>query len=141
MRTSIAGHGFSVDLGDEWVVLQGWSDPSLQRDHGVYLRHRDGLDMHVGGYGSAPGSVDALRALLPEQNWASAPFDEVVAVGDTTMVSALFRAPAPWDTVLEGFVMDGRKVANFAMPGPRDAVVAARTAAEMVARSVRFEAQ
>jgi hypothetical protein len=42
----------------------------LERDHGVYLQRRDGLQMHVGGGGSAPRSVDALRALIPEQNWA-----------------------------------------------------------------------
>jgi hypothetical protein len=141
MRTSIAGHGFSVDLGDEWVVLEGWSDPSLQRDHGVCLRHRDGLQMHVGGYGLASGTVDELRAVLSEQNWASAPFDEVVVVGATTMVSALFKMAPPWDVVLEGFVMNGRDVANFAMPGQREAVVAARAAAETLARSVHFEAQ
>jgi hypothetical protein len=141
MRISIAGHGCSVDLGDEWVVCERWSDPSRQRDHGVYLRHRDGLQMHVRGAGSAPGSVDALRAVLSEQNWASAPFDEVVVVGDTTMVSALFKMGPPWDVVLEGLVMDGRNVANFAKPGPREAVVAARAAAETLARGVRFEAQ
>ena len=91
MRISVAGHGLSVDLGDEWVVCEGWSDPSTQRVHGVYLLHRDGLQMHVRGYGLVPDGLDALRALLPQQNWASAPFDEVVVVGDITMVSALFK--------------------------------------------------
>jgi hypothetical protein len=97
--------------------------------------------MHFRGGGAAPCGVDALRALLPQQNWASAPYDEIVVVGDTTMVSALFEMLPPWDIVLEGFVMDGRKVANFAMPGPRESVVAARAAAEWVAHSVRFEGQ
>jgi hypothetical protein len=142
MRISIAGHGLSVDLGDQWMVCAAWSDPSLQRELGyVYLQHRDGLQTYLGGRGSAPRSVDGLRALLPE-NWASPPFDEiVVAVGGITMVSALFKMLPPWDIVLEGFVMDGRKVANFAMPGPRAAVIAARAAAETLARSIRFEAQ
>jgi hypothetical protein len=140
MRISIAD-GFSVDLGGEWVVCEGWSDSSLQRDFGVYLQHPGGLQMHVRAYGSAPPSVDALRALLREQNWASAAFDEVVVTAEMTMASALFKMAPPWDVVLEGFVMDGVQVANFAMPGARAAVVAARAAAESLARSVRFEAQ
>jgi hypothetical protein len=139
MRTSIGGHGFSVDLGSEWTIMDGGRDPSLQRDHGVYLRHCGGLQLHVRGYGSEAGNADALRALLADQNWASAPFDEVVTVGDMTVVSALFKMLPPWDVVLEGFVTDGRKIANFAMPGPHEAVAGARAAAETLARSVRFE--
>jgi hypothetical protein len=129
-----------MDLGDEWVVSEGCSDPSLQRLHGVYLRHGDGLQLHVVRHvGQVPRSVAELRALLRQQNWASAPYDEVIVDDAPIMASALFEM-LPRDIVLEGFVTDGRQCANFAMPGPPDAVIAARSAAERLARSLRFEA-
>jgi hypothetical protein len=143
MRISVAGHGISVELGDEWAVYgAAWSDPSVQRVHGVYLLHREGLQMHVRGGrpDSLPCGVDTLRSLLHQQNWASAPFDEMVVVGDIMMASALFKMAPPWDVVLEGFVTDGRQLANFALPGVRAAVNAARASAETLVRSVSFEA-
>lgn len=140
LRVWIAGHGLSVDLADDWVVSEGWSDPKIQRGHGVYLQHRDGLQMNFRDYDYPTlHSVDGVRAWLSEQNWASAPFDEVVSVGEVTIVSALFEMHPAGHVVLEGFAIAGQRVANFAMPGPREAVFGARTAAETVACSVRFE--
>jgi hypothetical protein len=108
MRTSLPGCGFSMNLGGEWRVSDGWSDAPLQRLHGVYFRHGDGLQIHVVKHvGVVPRSIDDLKALLGQQNWASAPYDEVVVEGDPTMASALFKM-LPRDIVLEGFVTNGR---------------------------------
>lgn len=139
MRTSLAGNGFSIDLGGEWAVSEGWSDASLQHVHGVYLRHRAGLQLHVRRHdGLAPRTIEGLRAMLLEQNWASPPYAEVIVDGHPKLASALFNMLAR-DVVLEGFVTDGRGLANFAMPGPSDVVIATRPAAEMLLRSLRFE--
>ena len=130
-----------MDLGDEWRVCEAWSDASVQQVHGVYLLHRDGLQVHVAKHaGLVPRTMDGLQALLHRQNWASAPYDVAVADGEPMMASALFKM-LPRGVVLEGFVTDRRQFANLVMSGPSDAVLATRPAAERLVSSLRFEAE
>src|SRR5580698_2993546 len=66
MRTLLTGSGFSVDLGDEWLVSEGWADASLQRLHGVYLRHDAGPRCVLAG------TAAQCRVLSPSYGHCSA---------------------------------------------------------------------
>lgn len=130
-----------MDLRDDWRVCEAWFDASVQRLHGVYLLHVDGLQVHVIRQGGlVPGGINELQALLRQRNWTSAPYDMAVLHGESLMACALFETLTE-DIVLEGFITDARQFANFAMPGPLDAVLAARSAPERLAASLCFDAR
>jgi len=91
MRIDVPQHRFSIETSDEWVPDE--LDPEAL--HGLYLRSvAFGMYMNVRAQnpGEHPLTDQGLRALLGEQGWASAPFDEWTDhVGALTIVGGTFE--------------------------------------------------
>jgi hypothetical protein len=145
MRVAIAGHHISVETSDEWDVAEGWTDPAAQQLHGVYLRSASSdAQINVralpGTMGRHGLTLEGLIALLREQNWARGPFDEVrTVVGNLIVVAGTFEMNRKDLVVREYFVSDGVRLANAAMPGPRESVAAAQSSADRLVLTLRFE--
>lgn len=141
-RISLARHHLSVEPTAEWVADE-MPQETLDElglflrstDHGVYLNVRAEEVSHQ------PITTDALWALLREQNWASAPFDEwTTSSGPVSIVGGTFETVGMGgEVVLEIFLTDGRRVANLAGVGERAAIAAVTPAARRLARTLRFE--
>jgi len=140
MTLPLPSHRLSIDPGDDWDP-----DPIAPgTEHlGLYLRSREhGVYLNLSEYGATPHActTDGLLAVLREQNWGPS-IDEWTAVsGDLIIVGGSFEAAGlGGEIVLEIFVTDGRRMANFAGPGTRPAIAALRPAAQRLAATVRFE--
>ena len=119
-------------------------DPKVVDALGVYLRSRvHGVYLNVRGQsvGDHPLTTEGLLAVLREQNWASAPFDEwVVASGALTIVGGTFETLGmDGEVVLEVFATDGRIAANLAGPGERAVIAAVTPSVQRLGRSLRFD--
>jgi hypothetical protein len=142
VRTPIAGHGLSLDPSEDWRIDDPWSDPSVQRDHGVYLTNiAEAVSVHVRGHLSRSDlDLEGMRSLVREQNWPPPIFDEESDTHD-----GLTWAAATWDTnergnvVREYFVTDGRRVANLALVGAPERVLRATPSVTRLVRSLRFD--
>lgn len=142
MRVALPTHHLSVDPSDEWVADE--APPETVELHGLYVRSRKhGVYFNIRAQGAGPHPLtrDGLLALLREQNWASAPFDEWVATSGTlTLVGGTFETVGMGgEVVLEVFVTDGHAVANLAGPGERTVIAAVTPAVQRLAGSIRFE--
>ena len=138
MLVAISGHALQLDAGD-WLVEDGWHDAAVQEQHGIYLR-RGGAQLHVRSFNVLEDlTPKGLLAHLREQKWASRPFEEkTFTVGTLTVVAGTFATHRENELVREFFVTDGRRVANAALTGTRDALADSLASAERVVASIRF---
>ncbi len=143
MRIALPRHAeISVDSSSEWVADE--VDPKAA-DFGLYLRSVEFgfyLNVRSQAAGVHPLTRDGLVALLREQQWASAPFDEWTS-DSGTQVSAggVFETEGMrGEVVLEVFVTDGHVVVNFAGPADRAVLAAALPAVRRLITTLRFEA-
>lgn len=142
MRITLRDHHVSFDPSDEWVADA--MEPATVAQFGLYLRsaqHGVYLNVRAQEAGGHPLTREGLVALLGEQSWASAPFDEWVATsGELTVVGGTFETTGMGgEVVLEVFVTDGRAVANLAGPGERAVVAAVIPSVRRLANTLRFE--
>lgn len=119
-------------------------DPKDVDSYGLYLRsteHGVYLNVRAQGAGQHPLTREGMVAILHEQNWASAPFDEWSATdGPLTIVGGTFETVGMGgEVVLEVFVTDGRFVANLAGPGERAVIAAVIPSVQQLAGTLRFE--
>jgi hypothetical protein len=141
VRIALAGHRLSFDPRDEWLADE--MDPKALELHGLYLRsikHGVYFNVHAQRVGQHPLTRDGMLAVLREQSWASAPFDEWVATeGPLTIVGGSFETVGMGgEVVLEVFVTDGDSVANLVGPGERSVIAAVTPSVRRLAGSVRF---
>jgi hypothetical protein len=142
VRVALPAHHLSVDAPDEWLPDE--MDPKTLELHGLYLlsrKHGVYFNVRAHGIGQHPLTRDGLLALLREQSWASAPFDEWVATsGPLTLVGGTFETVGMGgEVVLEVFVTDGHRVANLAGPGERAVIAAVTPSVRDLAGALRFE--
>jgi hypothetical protein len=142
MRIALPRHHFSIDPSADWVADE--MAPETLDEFGLYLRsteHGVYLNVRPEEAGGHPLTPDGILALLREQNWASAPFDEWAASSGTlSIVGGTFETVGMGgEVVLEIFATDGRRVANLAGPGERAAITAVTPAAQRLASTLRFE--
>lgn len=142
MRVAVPAHHLSVDTSDEWLADE--MDPSTVELHGLYVRSSEhGLYFNVRAQaaGQHPLTRDGLRAILHEQGWASAPFDEwALPSGPLMLVGGTFETVGMGgEVVLEVFVTDGHMVANLAGPGERSVIAAVTPFVQRLASTLRFE--
>lgn len=135
-------HHLSIEPSAEW--LADAMEPSAIAQHGLYLRSVEhGVYFNVRGQesGGHPLTTGGLMALLREQNWASAPFDEWgITSSLLTLVGGTFETvDMGGEVVLEVFVTDGRFIANIVGPGDRMVIAAVTPAVQRLAGSLHFE--
>ncbi|MEO7112124.1 MAG: hypothetical protein ABI183_16895 [Polyangiaceae bacterium] len=144
MRISLpTSHGFLVDLGTEWVVDE--IDPAASEQLGIYIRsvaHGVYLNVRRQSAGQQPLTPDGMLALLREQNWASAPFDEWSATeSGLIIIGGTFETvDMNGEVVIEVFITDGKSVANFVAPAERNVARAVTPLVQALAKTVVFEA-
>jgi hypothetical protein len=144
MRISLpTNHGFSIDVGTEWVVDE--MDPAASEQLGAYVRSvAHGVYLNVRGQsaGKHPLTSDGMLALLREQNWASAPFDEWSATenGLSIALGTFETVDMNGEVVIEVFITDGKHVANFAGPAERKVARAIMPSVQALAKTVAFSA-
>ncbi len=142
MRISLpTNHELSIDPGTEWIVDE--MDPSASEQLGIYVRSvAYGIYLNVRGQsaGEHPLTSNGMLALLREQNWASAPFDEwSAAENDLLIVGGTFETVGMnGEVVIEVFITDGRRVANFAGPAERNVARAITPSVQALAKTVAF---
>lgn len=141
MRITLPEHHVSIDPSAEWVADA--MEPGTVDRFGLYLRSAElGVYLNVRAQeaGGHPLTSEGLVALLREQSWASAPFDEWVATsGELTVVGGTFETTGMGgEVVLEVFVSDGRAVANLAGPGERAVIAAVTPSVQRLASTLRF---
>ena len=142
MRISVPPHHLSLDPGTEWLADE--MEPKALESYGLYLRsteHGVYFTVRAQGAGAHPLTREGLVALLREQSWASAPFDEwVTSSGPLTIVGGTFETVGMGgEVVLEVFVTDGHVVANLAGPGERAVITAVTPSVQRLASTLRFE--
>jgi hypothetical protein len=142
VRIAVAHHHLSIEPAGEWVADE-MPEETLAA-HGLYLRSIDhGVYLNVRAQDGAdhPLTPEGLLALLREQAWASAPFDEwTTSSGPVDIVAGTFETVGMGgEVVLETFLTDGRRLANIAGVGERAAIRAVTPAARRLARTLRFE--
>jgi hypothetical protein len=142
MRIALPHHHLSFDPSTEWVADE--MDPKAVESFGIYLRsseHGVYVNVRAQEAGGHPLTAEGLLALLREQNWASAPFNEwTVTAGPLTIVGGTFETVGMGgEVVLEVFVTDGRSVANLAGPGERAVIAAVMPSVQRLAGSLWFE--
>jgi hypothetical protein len=142
VRIALPAHHLSIDPGDEWLADE--TAPKTVEVHGLYLRsskHGVYFNVRAQGAGQHPLTQDGLLALLREQNWGAAPFDEWVATAGTlALVGGTFETVGMGgEVVLEVFVTDGHQVANLAGPGERSVIAAVTPSVQRLALTLRFE--
>jgi hypothetical protein len=142
LRVALAAHRLSIDTSDEWLADE--MDPKTLELHGLYLRsseHGVYFNVRAQGVGQHPLTRDGLLAVLHEQSWASAPFDEwALTSGTLTLVGGTFETVGMGgEVVLEVFVTDGHVVATLAGPGERSVIAAVTPSVQRLASSLRFE--
>lgn len=142
MRITLARHHLSLEPSAAWEAEE--TDPKTTDAYGLYLRSRQHgvyLNVRAQEASSHPLTVVGLRALLHEQTWASAPFDEwATTSGALTIVGGTFETTGMGgEVVLEIFATDGRLVANLAGPGERAVIAAMIPSAQELAATLRFE--
>ena len=142
MRVTLREHHVSIDPSAEWIADE--MEPGTVDRFGLYLRsaeHGVYINVRAQEAGVHPLTREGLVALLREQGWASAPFDEWVATsGEMTVVGGTFEtAGMGGEVVLEVFVTDGHAVANLAGPGERAVIAAATPSVRRLANTLRFE--
>jgi len=142
VRISLPRQHFSIDPGHEFVADA--LDQTVTDELGVYFRSKE-HGIYLNACALAPGghplTTDGLFALLREQGWASAPFDEWSDTAElVSIVGGTFETVGMGgEVVLEIFVTDGRSVANLAGPGKREIIAAVTPAARRLASTLRFE--
>jgi len=145
VRLTICGQGISIDPGDAWVIPEPWTEPRIQREHGVYFRSvPNELQIHVRQEHCSGCDLTShgLLEMMRRPRWASSPFDEeVVASGPLIVVAATFEMPPDngivW-VVREYLISDGKHLADAAMPGPRAEVELVRASALRLLGSIVF---
>ncbi|MBK8998064.1 MAG: hypothetical protein IPM35_20260 [Myxococcales bacterium] len=141
-RIALARQKLSIEPTADWVADE-MPEETLD-ELGLYLRsteHGVYLNVRAEGVVHHPLTTDGLLALLCEQNWASAPFDEwTTSSGPISIVGGTFETEGMGgEVVLEIFLTDGRRVANLAGVGERTAILAVTPAARRLALTLRFE--
>jgi hypothetical protein len=142
VRLVLPQHRLSIEASPEWAADE--MDPKVVAELGVYLRSTEhGVYLNLRGQsaGAHPLTREGMVALLHEQNWASAPFDEwVITSGPLAMAGGTFETVGMGgEVVLEVFVTDGRFVANAAAPGDRAVIAAVTPAVQRLASTLRFD--
>jgi hypothetical protein len=132
----------SVEPSADWVADE--QDPAVQEQLGLYLRSSEhGVYLNVRAEAARDRvlTTEGLLAVLREQNWASAPFDEwVINAPPLIIVGGTFETVGMGgEVVLEVFATDGRSIANLAGPGERAVIAAVTPSVQRLARSLRFE--
>ncbi|HEX4339166.1 MAG TPA: hypothetical protein VH062_24835 [Polyangiaceae bacterium] len=117
----------SLDLSEEWVVDE--TDPKATDAYGVYLRsvqHGVFLNVRAENPDGHTLTKDGLLAILRQQSWASAPFDEwALAEGALTAIGGTFETVGMGgEVVLEVFATDGKRLVNLVGPGERKVIAA-----------------
>jgi len=141
VRLTLPQHHLSLDAAAEWIADE--MDPKAADSFGLYLRsaeHGVYLNVRAQDAGGHPLTAEGLLALLREQSWASAPFDEWTATsGPLTIVGGTFETVGMGgEVVLEVFVTDGHLVANLAAPGERAVIAAVTPSVQRLAGTLRF---
>jgi hypothetical protein len=133
-------------LAAPWELRPPWDEPSVQREHGVYLcLPTSNLQLHVrGGRGPTlpdyPLTPNGIERYLFAQGWASPPFD-VVSWREPPLVgiAGTFRMSSPDSHVREWYVTDGEFLADCCAVGPKSDIVKWLAACDAVVRSIRFD--
>ena len=117
----------SLDLAEEWVVDE--TDPKATDTYGFYLRSvQHGVFLNVRAEDPAGHTLtkDGLLAILRQQSWASAPFDEwTLAEGAIIAIGGTFETVGMGgEVVLEVFATDGQRLVNLVGPGERKVIAA-----------------
>jgi hypothetical protein len=141
MRIRLPHHDtISVDPNGEWTADP--IDPAAP-DFGLYLRSNEfAFYLNLREQPKGAHSLDAtgMSALLREQGWPSAPFDEWVSTaGARVTVGATFEMQATAEVVVEVFVTDGRSIVNFAGPAERTTLAAAMPSIRRLVETLRFD--
>ncbi|HEX3595395.1 MAG TPA: hypothetical protein VHU80_09845 [Polyangiaceae bacterium] len=142
MRITIPQHHFSLEPSTEWVADD--MDPEAVDSFGIYLRSLElgvFLNVRPEDAGDHPLTADGLTALLREQSWASAPFDEWLhESGPLIIVGGTFETVGMGgEVVLEVFATDGRSLANLVGPGERAVIAALVPSVKRLAGTLHFE--
>jgi hypothetical protein len=142
MRVTFGDRRFAIDPSTEWVADE--MPPATVEQFGLFLRsaeHGVYMNVRVQEAGGHPLTKEGLIALLREQSWASAPFDEwVTTAGGITVVGGTFETVGMGgEVVLEVFVTDGRSVVNVAGPGERAVIAAVTPSVQRLVGTLRFE--
>ena len=141
MRITVRDHHLSFDPGAAWIADA--MDPATEAQLGLYVRsveHGVYLNVRTQGAGDHALTREGMSALLREQAWGSAPFDEWSETrGDLAIAGGTFETIGMGgEVVLEIFVTDGHAVANLAGPGERALIASAAAEARRLARTLRF---
>jgi len=142
MTITLGGHRVCIDPSTEWIPDE--MQPATLDQLGLYLRSAE-HGVYVNVRAQEPSAhrltTEGLLALLREQGWASAPFDEwLITSGELIVVGGTFETVGMGgEVVLEVFVTDGRSVANLAAPGERAVIAAVTPSVQRLASTLRFE--
>ncbi len=142
MRIEVPHQGLSVDIEQgEWEVDA--APDEVIALHGIYLRSSTfGFYMNVRRESSVARTLDdvGMIALLREQTWGGAPFEEWSACTDDIVVAGgCFEAPTmPDEFVVESFLTDGKSVANIVGPVQRVGLSESLAIVKRLAATLRF---
>ena len=141
MRIEVPQHHVSFDPSADFVLDE--MDPEKVESFGAYIRSVElGVFLNVRSQdaGAHPLTLEGLAALLHEQNWASAPFDEWTSTsGALSIAGATFETTGMGgEVVLEVFVTDGRRLVNVAGPGHRVVIRALTPSVRRLANTFQF---